>query len=144
MCFSFCILFILLLIFFLFFFLMIRRPPRSTRTDTLFPYTTLFRSDRHHRKLHAQGRDRQGRSEPRGLSHDRPHRHMGGREALACPAAHRHRRRHWRVFPLPAADRRGRSEEHTSELQSLMRISYAVFCLKKKKTKYNIKSTNTT
>src|SRR3546814_1325827 len=74
---------------------MIRRPPRSTLTDTLFPYTTLFRSS---------GADR--RSEPRGFhSHNRssPHRAI-----------------------------RGRSEEHTSELQSLMRISYAVFCLKKK------------
>src|SRR3546814_3483076 len=79
------------------FFLMIRRPPRSTRTDTLFPYTTLFRSHhglRHHR--HDQLRPR------RGL-HD------------------------WLVRSLH------RSEEHTSELQSLMRISYAVFCLKKKK-----------
>src|SRR3546814_4972786 len=82
---------------------MIRRPPRSTRTDTLFPYTTLFRSDRDH------GRD--------ALRHD--------------PAdLPRH--------PAPKPRDRGqardqRSEEHTSELQSLMRISYAVFCLKKKK-----------
>src|SRR3546814_17119546 len=77
---------------FLFFFLMIRRPPRSTRTDTLFPYTTLFRS-------------------PGALV---------------------------RSFYLDPLFRVGtrlsiRSEEHTSELQSLMRISYAVFCLKKKK-----------
>src|SRR3546814_4527792 len=86
---------------FYFFFLMIRRPPRSTRTDTLFPYTTLFRS------------------------HDR--------------YAHQDRRPHLQ-------DRRpDRSEEHTSELQSLMRISYAVFCLKKKKQKQknsNIKNKN--
>src|SRR3546814_4804266 len=81
----------------LFFFLMIRRPPRSTRTDTLFPYTTLFRSY-HHQRLR-RGRCDRGR---------------------ACGAG---------------GDQRGpgRSEEHTSELQSLMRISYAVFCLKKKK-----------
>src|SRR3546814_3309498 len=84
--------------FFVFFFLMIRRPPRSTRTDTLFPYTTLFRS-------HASpgaGADRQDGAE------DGP----GGQV------------------------QRLRSEEHTSELQSLMRISYAVFCLKKKKNKH--------
>src|SRR3546814_7644768 len=94
-----------------FFFLMIRRPPRSTRTDTLFPYTTLFRS-------RALCRDRHG-----GPSRD------GG-----CGGAGRDR-------PRPRC-RCDRSEEHTSELQSLMRISYAVFCLKKKKktkttTKYD-------
>src|SRR3546814_8411954 len=80
-----------------FFFLMIRRPPRSTRTDTLFPYTTLFRS------------------------------------IASAPTA----------LPLLESDvlrtfvgiAESRSEEHTSELQSLMRISYAVFCLKKKKKK---------
>src|SRR3546814_19632071 len=83
------------------FFLMIRRPPRSTRTDTLFPYTTLFRS----------GRDR---------------------SAIHAPVGRRGRRRHVPVRLLPD-DGTGRSEEHTSELQSLMRISYAVFCLKKKK-----------
>src|SRR3546814_13121491 len=81
---------------FLIFFLMIRRPPRSTRTDTLFPYTTLFRSARGHASGVA-GRDPPGLSEPLGD--------------------------------------RFRSEEHTSELQSLMRISYAVFCLKKKRQK---------
>src|SRR3546814_5010267 len=81
---------------------MLRRPPRSTRTDTLFPYTTLFRSP----------------------------------DRLRRPARYRHL-----LLALPARDRReprdavgSRSEEHTSELQSLMRISYAVFCLKKKKT----------
>src|SRR3546814_16572473 len=80
-----------------FFFLMIRRPPRSTRTDTLFPYTTLFRSARAPARLY---------------------RRSGG----AAGRASEHRLHHV-----------GRSEEHTSELQSLMRISYAVFCLKKKK-----------
>src|SRR3546814_11064372 len=89
------------------FFLMIRRPPRSTRTDTLFPYTTLFRSEAGGAPL---------RSEP--LRSAAPERTVGSR-------------RH-------AADR---SEEHTSELQSLMRISYAVFCLKKKKKQKNITHT---
>src|SRR3546814_3726603 len=85
---------------------MIRRPPRSTRTDTLFPYTTLFRS-----------------------------------VDISRQSTHAHRiRPRWRASPprchAPLADRWNgaeRSEEHTSELQSLMRISYAVFCLKQKK-----------
>src|SRR3546814_19476978 len=84
-----------------FFFLMIRRPPRSTRTDTLFPYTTLFRSG-WRRRMRA-------RSLPISMSSTRR--------------------------PRPMRPRSSRSEEHTSELQSLMRISYAVFCLKKKKNK---------
>src|SRR3546814_8459545 len=83
------------------FFLMIRRPPRSTRTDTLFPYTTLFRSS------------------PATWSSPR----------RCCGPAPRGRRRRG------GGRNRVRSEEHTSELQSLMRISYAVFCLKKKKKK---------
>src|SRR3546814_15355228 len=98
----------------LLFFLMIRRPPRSTRTDTLFPYTTLFRSraglDRRPRRRAALSR-----VPAPGLRHtDRGHVHLphGAFAASCC---------------------RRRSEEHTSELQSLMRISYAVFCLKKKK-----------
>src|SRR3546814_1276030 len=91
-----------------FFFLMIRRPPRSTRTDTLFPYTTLFRS---------------------WTSCCR--RRRGGR----CGADGRMEARLKAEFWVKALLRRcgARSEEHTSELQSLMRISYAVFCLKKKK-----------
>src|SRR3546814_7801636 len=99
-----------------------RRPPRSTRTDTLFPYTTLFRSRR--RRLGGEGA-----SAPRPLL----------RGVLGAGAAD-HRRSARRHLPLGrrAVDGRGakggkRSEEHTSELQSLMRISYAVFCLKKKK-----------
>src|SRR3546814_8505435 len=80
---------------FLFFFLMIRRPPRSTRTDTLFPYTTLFRSNAFLNKR------------------------MG------------------RVWQCRSKARNRRSEEHTSELQSLMRISYAVFCLKKKNNNHD-------
>src|SRR3546814_2152561 len=91
---------------------MIRRPPRSTRTDTLFPYTTLFRSDVDHFRAHAFLRQRVGRLQR--LLHLRTPGHQG---QVAAVAQH-------------VADR---SEEHTSELQSLMRISYAVFCLKKKK-----------
>src|SRR3546814_1356355 len=89
------------------FFLMIRQPPRSTRTDTLFPYTTLFRS----------------------VLEDYPY--GGLAEYMIAPQ--------YALVKLPdnvsfeAGARFGRSEEHTSELQSLMRISYAVFCLKKKK-----------
>src|SRR3546814_3749530 len=100
---------------------MIRRPPRSTRTDTLFPYTTLFRSVR--RRGHGIAQ--------RAL----PERRLGRRLRRRLEGISRRRR------PRPAADRSRsgaagrldrRSEEHTSELQSLMRISYAVFCLKKK------------
>src|SRR3546814_3059172 len=99
----------------LFFFLMIRRPPRSTRTDTLFPYTTLFRSGRRLAAARAgRGLDRSGGYPSRGL---RP-----ARDARPRGAAQK-----------PRLRRAPRSEEHTSELQSLMRISYAVFCLKKKK-----------
>src|SRR3546814_5302324 len=85
------------------FFLMIRLPPRSTRTDTLFPYTTLFRSN---------GPDQQDQR-------------AGGQRADTGRAEQ----------ATAGADR---SEEHTSELQSLMRISYAVFCLKKKNTLLSI------
>src|SRR3546814_6075041 len=106
---------------------MIRRPPRSTRTDTLFPYTTLFRSARHVQQR-KRGKQRVGepvealclsvRTQPFGGT-DR------GRRQQALPVA--------------------RSEEHTSELQSLMRISYAVFCLKKKqiRTIHQNQSTST-
>src|SRR3546814_8492546 len=105
----------------LFFFLMIRRPPRSTRTDTLFPYTTLFRSalDLAHRI--AAARLRAGHA---GKLHiDLLTAEIAARCAID-EAAGEIGRQHLR------------SEEHTSELQSLIRISYAVFCLKKKK-KYN-------
>src|SRR3546814_13963406 len=95
----------------LFFFLMIRRPPRSTRTDTLFPYTTLFRS---------LARRPAGIEEACAV--------LGALKVLYGPLAER------LEAGLRALDG-DRSEEHTSELQSLMRISYAVFCLKKKKTK---------
>src|SRR3546814_4129494 len=97
-------------------FLMILRPPVSTRTDTLFPYTTLFRSKH-------------------GIACEAVH-----RGTLHCAVGRsgldelRQRSEQWRRrgAPVELLDGR-RSEEHTSELQSLMRISYAVFCLKKKK-----------
>src|SRR3546814_6911726 len=90
---------------------MIRRPPISTRTDTLFPYTTLFRSATHSTDVGDSGR----------IPHPR-----AGKGRTAHPDAMR--------APVSRARRppEGRSEENTSELQSLMRISYAVFCLKKK------------
>src|SRR3546814_9622125 len=111
---------------------MIRRPPSSTRTDTLFPYTTLFRS----------GRSPQGRTQH--VSPDRAGRGDGARRALRSARADRDpileaARREAVPHPQRHPDRTlCRSEEHTSELQSLMRISYAVFCLKKKNTNQNI------
>src|SRR3546814_1616375 len=107
-----------------FFFLMIRRPPRSTRTDTLFPYTTLFRSGEYPAfvKLGRDGGDH--RAALCAGADLRPYRRqVHGRRAVGGDRG----RQSYRAG--------GRSEEHTSELQSLMRISYAVFCLKKKKTK---------
>src|SRR3546814_4788724 len=106
---------------------MIRRPPRSTRTDTLFPYTTLFRSSsirtfwrgsRPGEQLAALGPENQGKP-----GHRADQKGIGQRQRRSV---------------ILLADRRAdgggeRSEEHTSELQSLMRNSYAVFCLKKKK-----------
>src|SRR3546814_1521030 len=89
---------------------MIRRPPRSTRTDTLFPYTTLFRSAANHRAREAP-RQRVFLADRRDIDVALLE------DAVVDDEAHR------------VAER---SEEHTSELQSLMRISYAVFCLKKK------------
>src|SRR3546814_3898026 len=120
---------------------MIRRPPRSTRTDTLFPYTTLFRS-LHHRRFR--------------LRHPLTGRLLWLPKATAHSELHIYRERHrdrqcldpcgsdvarlWgggEYFRNLEPDHRRlpRSEEHTSELQSLMRISYAVFCLKKKNNK---------
>src|SRR3546814_10621651 len=108
---------------------MIRRPPRSTRTDTLFPYTTLFRS----RTSGLGGQLDRGDLQPGyGLF---PLGH-GGHATVA--ELHPHRP----LGPLGAVGLRqavdDRSEEHTSELQSLMRISYAVFCLKKKQQTYTL------
>src|SRR3546814_6201929 len=136
-----------MLCWYLFFFLIIRRPPRSTRTDTLFPYTTLFRS--------VEGPDRSPHDDRIGP--------QIGEGARAFPAIERcsmlylgRQARWWsaaeemhieagRPMNVGALDNRveqvadgvasesGRSEEHKSELQSLMRISYAVFCLENKK-----------
>src|SRR3546814_7912268 len=105
-----------------FFFLMIRRPPRSTRTDTLFPYTTLFRSGR------SGAEERQSGNRRRHPGAGRARVHGPGFRLSREPGG----------FPQCAAagfGQRSRSEEHTSELQSLMRISYAVFCLKKNNKK---------
>src|SRR3546814_9403417 len=122
---------------------MIRRPPISTRTDTLFPYTTLFRSQRRQAsggfswlplvklrrafQLAERGQRRfvhrlSGKAplDPRARA-----RSIGGHARFPSPEA-------------PARHRHPRSEEHTSELQSLMRISYAVFCLKKKQKKQTL------
>src|SRR3546814_1172920 len=104
---------------------MIRRPPRSTRTDTLFPYTTLFRS-------------------VRTMTHDNRESWLNAVALDMAPL--------FEALDAPLPDRvrvaigfTSRSEEHTSELQSLMRISYAVFCLKKKKNqKYQDNQTDTT
>src|SRR3546814_4364396 len=110
---------------------MIRRPPRSTRTDTLFPYTTLFRSDPSPPGGGGGRRDRLGQDHP---------------AAAPVPGRRTRGQGHDRLHPA-APDRRARggarSEEHTSELQSLMRISYAVFCLKKKKKKTQHQSQTT-
>src|SRR3546814_7877421 len=115
---------------------MIRRPPRSTRTDTLFPYTQLFRStrtpsrpaagtrtlfDEYQRFHHHDDSSHEFRALVGAQQADR---HDGGPHGTGFP----------RICSKVERVRRTRSEEHTSELQSLMRISYAVFCLKKKKT----------
>src|SRR3546814_7042635 len=96
---------------------MLRRPPRSTRTDTLFPYTTLFRS------AELDPSDYVGFTADTGIG---AFLRENARENLA-------------LFDAQRDEISSRSEEHTSELQSLMRISYAVFCLKKKKTNTNSK-----
>src|SRR3546814_6057682 len=106
---------------------MIRRPPRSTRTDTLFPYTTLFRSAR----APILGSERPVSRRGRGAGSRSPRRPR----PAARPGQRRHQQRRRGPRRSYGARQKGaRSEEHTSELQSLMRISYAVFCLKKKKT----------
>src|SRR3546814_3677826 len=127
-----------------------RRPPRSTLTDTLFPYSTLFRSldlgdddriqadqgaDRHLQP----GRDlTQKISEAFALGRELVH-VTAGTEIPARTAQMHHP---YPRFAVATQDRLMRSEEHTSELQSLMRLSYAVFCLKKKKKKQNNNKTN--
>src|SRR3546814_10557211 len=120
---------------------MVRRPPRSTRTDTLFPYTTLFRSDPQ-RLARLDRRDLIPGEVQRRVKHAEEYGRAKVDSALVDPDIDR----------IPVADparktadhhRRPRSEEHTSELQSLMRISYAVFCLKKKSKKQNKPSIKT-
>src|SRR3546814_6629807 len=95
---------------------MIRRPPRSTRTYTLFPYTTLFRSI---------------------CTDDRPPTICVGALLFSCRVLFAKAAPASPALSCQRGDRKARSEEHTSELQSLMRISYAVFCLKKKKKPTN-------
>src|SRR3546814_1040390 len=102
----------------MFFFLMIRRPPRSTRTDTLFPYTTLFRSAS------------MGPPETKTVGM------LRRRAAISMPGVILSQ------LEMQISASAQRSEEHTSELQSLMRISYAVFCLKKKKQRQSKEYTN--
>src|SRR3546814_8883772 len=120
-----------------------RPPPDTTRTYTRFPYTTLFRSDR----LSDEGRPcAKGTGDPRSLGGNRALR-SAARAAKRPRTLHPSRRpalRQWRHPYGPrheqgaeGRDRAFRSEEHTSELQSLMRISYAVFCLKKKKKRHH-------
>src|SRR3546814_6631198 len=115
----------------MFFFLMCRRPPRPTRTSTLFPDTTLFRSEQRAQcEGHVRGEEDLLDSEP-----DRPGEVATPelfREGHGSPA-----RLDVLAVGVLECGGHARSEEHTSELKSLMRISYAVFCLKKKKNKQN-------
>src|SRR3546814_3908508 len=106
---------------------MIRRPPRSTRTDTLFPYTTLCRSGAKRRNC-----------SPAGVSDAPPLFRTKSGRPTRCSSV-------WiRALTVVCAtfSRSARSEEHTSELQSLMRISYAVFCLKKTQNKCIVRETD--
>src|SRR3546814_1099541 len=108
---------------------MIRPPPRSTRTDTLFPYTTLFRSCRPPNTFQSGVAGSHCERSQSSCICQQPAKqgiqHKGSRDAHS-PCQHRCH------HPRTPVDTVNRSEEHTSELQSLMRISYAVFCLKKK------------
>src|SRR3546814_5053086 len=108
---------------------MIRRPPRSTRTDTLFPYTTLFRHIRAQLRPLFKVQEAEVTPAGRGLLFQLV-------EALGTLS------RRPLAAQLSALTKADRSEEHTSELQSLMRISYAVFCLKKKNNKDNRRPTH--
>src|SRR3546814_6657258 len=135
----------------MFFFLMIRRPPRSTLTDTLFPYTTLFRS-RHgagERRLifllEPADRSDLGLADLVGHQQRDHRRHERDRQdERAGQSQHQRDRHRCERLALHALEGEQRSEEHTSELQSLMRISYAVFCLKKKNKTKNTTDTSTT
>src|SRR3546814_5339480 len=110
---------------------MLRRPPISTRTDSLFPYTTLFRSPARNRHS----------GQPPGISFNRST-SSPARSISSCVVKYDN---NVNLQKRQAAAASGvlRSEEHTSELQSLMRISYAVFCLKKKKSTLQQEHTNT-
>src|SRR3546814_10442695 len=120
---------------------MVRPPPRSTRTDTLFPYTTLFRSRPGRFWLNKHSMEKQamkarvtvtlknGVLDPQGKAI------VGALGSLGFDGVGSVRQGKVFDVELETSDKASRSEEHTSELQSLMRISYAVFCLKK--TKYN-------
>src|SRR3546814_3491455 len=117
----------------LYVFLMERQPPITTRTDSLFPYPTLFRSlaqppQRHHRRQHRRKRHQpdEVECEAEGQDEGQPRGGGGGGGSTGGGTAQDDRR------PDAPTPYRTRSEEHTSELQSLMRNSYAVFCLKKK------------
>src|SRR3546814_8507108 len=149
---------------------MIRRPPRSTRTDTLFPYTTLFRSPALGDHVLADGEQRCQRPATGlcgfGVERGDPAEHLGeavadlelrgGSVAVGARVDVGHDAEEGPVddigdgvlHPFPAVvvggGRAQRSEEHTSELQSLMRISYAVFCLKKKTTTIHYKKVHAT
>src|SRR3546814_1992544 len=127
------------------FFLMIRRPPRSTRTDTLFPYTTLFRSHEIPEPDQPRGEPGQVRVRPRQVPAFLPVEGLVDEQRQARRHSHLQQRNdcperdedHAHVDPVPhscatslhSVRSHCRSAEHTSELQSLMRISYAVFCL---------------
>src|SRR3546814_1379697 len=113
---------------------MIRRPPRSTRTDTLFPYTTLFRSDYVVGADGARSKVRDAIGATMVGTRSRTGYYNFIIHAPGLHQAHDHGPGvvYWQINPEI------RSEEHTSELQSLMRISYAVFCLKKKKNTHPI------
>src|SRR3546814_1059976 len=107
---------------------MIRRPPRSTRTDTLFPYTTLFRSNRRVQDtIYKEWEDDRGNEQF----------FVEVRNRIRKAMVEVKERQEWHQR-MNSLRQQKRSEEHTSELQSLMRISYAVFCLKKKKHSHHV------
>src|SRR3546814_10349727 len=106
---------------------MIRRPPRSTRTDTLFPYTTLFRS-----RIYQLSPTRLTLFAAASNRTPHPYHGSGVIEGIHCAGESLGGWAEERKVPAAAGSFNLRSAEHTSELQSLMRISYAVFCLKKK------------
>src|SRR3546814_6117442 len=114
-----------------------RRPPRSTRTDTLFPYTTLFRSKAGVKTVAKEALEQGVKTAATEVVEQ-------GTKAVVSQVAKKGARQVarsvFRGFVKNAPKDAARSEEHTSELQSLMRISYAVFCLKKKKRKRSIQS----